>query len=90
MKHLVEVPAAFREQLNRSRETGIGYHVVAVVLKNGKTFEQVATSEGCVIEVRGYEEIPFSAHEIESVKVNHKRWNFRDYASERKTKAARA
>jgi hypothetical protein len=53
-------------------------------------FEQVATSEGYVIEVRGYEEIPFCAHEIESIKVNHKRWNFRDYSLERKIRAKAA
>ena len=47
-------------------------------LKDGRSFDQVATSEGCVIEVRGYKEIPFAAEDIASVSVNHKRWNFRD------------
>ena len=90
MKHLIEVPADFREQIKQSRETGLGYHVVSVALKDGRNFEQVAASEGCIIEVRGYEEIPFAAHEIESIKVNHKRWNFRDSAPKRKAKTARA
>ena len=90
MKHLVEVPADFRDRIKQSAETGLGYHVVSVALKDGRNFEQVAASEGCIIEVRGYEEIPFAAHEIQSIKVNHKRWNFRDCALERKTKTARA
>ena len=41
-------------------------------------FQQVVVSEGCVIAVRGYTEIPFDSHEIADMRVNHKRWNFRD------------
>ena len=78
MKCLVPIPGKFVEQLRRARETGIGYQVVSVALNDGRTFDQVATSEGCVIEVRGYKEIPFAPDEMASVMVNHKRWNFRD------------
>jgi hypothetical protein len=28
--------------------------------------------------MRGYREIPFQFDEVTTVKVNHKRWNFRD------------
>jgi hypothetical protein len=90
VKHLVEIPVPFREQLKRTTETGFGYHVISVVLKNGTMFEQVAASEGCVIEVRGYEEIPFKGEEVESIRVNHKRWNFRDASPERKARSATA
>ena len=64
--------------MKRSGETGIGYQVVSVELKDGTCFDQVVASEGCIIEVRGYEGIPFGPEEIESVIVNHKRWNFRE------------
>jgi hypothetical protein len=78
MKCLVQIPTRFVDHLNQNNETGIGYQVVSVALKDGRSFDQVATSEGCVIEVRGYKEIPFAAEDIASVSVNHKRWNFRD------------
>ena len=38
----------------------MGYHVVSVTLKSGKHFDQVVTSEGCVIQVRGHREVPFT------------------------------
>ena len=63
----------------------MGYPVISVVLKGGRCFDQVVASEGCIIEVRGYREIPFAPEEIESVIVNHKRWNFRE-ASEIRVK----
>ena len=77
MKRLSPVPSDFAEQLRRAGETGIGYQVVAVELKDGRKFEQVATSEGFFIAVRGHQEIPFSSDEVASLQVNHKRWNFR-------------
>jgi hypothetical protein len=91
MKCLVPIPNRFIDQLKRAEETGIGYQVVSVVLKDGRSFEQVATSEGCVIEVRGHQEIPFAPDDVESVSINHKGWNFRVGSDvHRKCKAASA
>jgi hypothetical protein len=91
MKCLVPIPGRFVDYLKRAEETGIGYQVVSVELKDGRSFDQVATSEGCIIEVRGYEEIPFATDDVASVKVNHKRWNFRDGSDARsKSRAAAA
>jgi hypothetical protein len=74
--------------MKRAKETGIGYKVVSVELKDGRSFDQVATSEGCIIEVRGYKEIPFASDDVISVHVTHKRWNFRDVSDARiKTRA---
>jgi hypothetical protein len=89
MKRLVQIPAGLVDPLERDTETGIGYQVVSVELKDGRSFDQVSTSEGCIIEVRGYKEIPFAADDIASVRVNHKRWNFRD-GSDARTKSRTA
>jgi hypothetical protein len=89
MKRLVLIPNEFVHQLKQDKETGLGYQVVSVTLKDGSLFEQVATSEGSVIQVRGYDEIPFSAEDVAAVRVNHKRWNFRDSSDTRlRAKAA--
>jgi hypothetical protein len=78
MKRLVPIPHEHASILKHHRETGMGYHVISVTLKNGKHFEQVLTSEGCVIQVRGHRDVPFSPEEVAVVDVNHKRWNFRE------------
>ena len=57
---------------------------------NGRCFDQVVASEGCIIEVRGYPEMPFEAEEIESVIVNHKHWNFREASDIRAKRRAAA
>jgi hypothetical protein len=55
----------------------MGYKIVSVQLRDGRLFEQVAVSEGHIIEVRGYKEIPFLPEDVASVSINHKHWNFR-------------
>ena len=77
--------------MKQGGETGIGYKVVSLELKDGRRFEQVVVSECCIIEVRGYEEIPFAPDDVSFVSVNHKCWNFRDVSDARvKSRAATA
>jgi len=91
MKRLVPIPCGCAEHLKNAEETGIGYQVVSVRLKDERLFEQVVISEGCIIEVRGYKEIPFTPDEGVSVSLTHKHWNFRDQSDTRaKSKAATA
>ena len=84
MRCLYPVPQGCLNDLKRGGETGIGYQIISVELKDGKCFDQVVASEGCIIEVRGYEEIPFAPEEVASVIVNHRRWNFRDGSDSRR------
>ncbi len=91
MKRIVPIPSGCVDHLKQAKETGIGYHVISVELKDGRAFDQVVASEGCIIEVRGYREIPFSPDDVVSVSINHKRWNFREGSDVRaKSRAATA
>ena len=80
MKCLVPLPPETADRLKREKETGFGYQVVSVQLKDGRNFEQVAVSEGCIIAVRDHSEVPFRFDEVATVTVNHKRWNFRKWS----------
>jgi hypothetical protein len=46
MKRLVPIPCGCAEHLKSVEETGIGYQVVSVQLKDGRVFEQVAHKRG--------------------------------------------
>jgi hypothetical protein len=69
MKRLVTIPNEWTDSLRRQEETGLGYHIVSVSLRDGRRFDQGVASEGC--------EVPFQQDEVASVRVNHRRWNFR-------------
>jgi len=89
MKCLFPVPQDCLAHLKQAPETGVGYQIVSVELKDGRCFDQAVVSEGCIIEIRGYDEIPFSPDDVLSVSVNHKRWNFREGSDSRfKARAA--
>ena len=57
-------------------ETGMGYQVVSVILKDGKRFDQAVVVEGRVTKIRGRKDIPFNADEIAKVILTHDKWNF--------------
>jgi hypothetical protein len=73
----VPIPPESVEQLRKDKKREWGYQFVSVTLKDGRRFEPAVASEGCIIEVKGHMDVPFSADDVESVAVTHKHWNFR-------------
>jgi hypothetical protein len=73
MKSLVPMPPETAAELKLQEETGIGYQVVS---------DQVVVSEGCIIAVKDFAVVPFRFDEVETVTVNHKRWNFRTWSDQ--------
>jgi len=54
----------------------MGYHVVSVVLKDGKRFDQVVVDQGYITQIRHYPSIPFTEEDIKDIVVTHDKWNF--------------
>ena len=54
----------------------MGYQVVSVVLKDGKTFDQVIIVEGRITQVRGLGDIPFTEEQIAQIILTHDKWDF--------------
>lgn len=72
------LPKVWSNFLLTKGETGMGYQVVAITLRDGRRFEDVAIIESNIIgEVRGHEDIPFEPKEIVSMELTHRRWQFR-------------
>ena len=63
-------------ELASKPETGMGYQVVTVLLKDGRRFDQVAVVEGQITEIRGRRDIPFAEGEIAEIILTHDKWNF--------------
>ena len=53
------------------RETGMGYQVVTVRLKDGRQFAGVAVVGGSISRIAGTESVPFADDDIESILVTH-------------------
>lgn len=52
-------------------ETGMGYQIATVVLRDGRRFERVTIVGGVITKVDGIEGIPFTESEISDIVVTH-------------------
>ena len=52
-------------------ESGMGYQIVTVLLRDGRRFEKVAIVGGTIASVDGYSDVPFDESDIEKILVTH-------------------
>lgn len=52
-------------------ETGMGYQITTVILKDGRRFPNVTIAGGIVTEVAGHGDIPFRDEEIADIVITH-------------------
>jgi hypothetical protein len=68
---MLQLGARWAESLADQAETGMGYHVVSIYLKDGRCFDRVVLIGGLISSVSGSQEIPFSEEEIARIVVTH-------------------
>ena len=57
-------------------ETGMGYQIASIVLKDGRRFDRVVIVEGNITQVKDVEGVPFSEDQIDQIIVTHDKWDF--------------
>jgi hypothetical protein len=62
--------------LDAQPETGMGYQIATIVLRNGQKFRQALIDSGYVIKIRGISGIPFEDSDIAEILVTHEKWDF--------------
>ena len=77
---MLQLSDRWGSRLRSQPETGMGYQVVSIVLRNGQRIDQVLVESGVITRVRGQDSIPFREDEIADLIVTHDRW---DFATER-------
>jgi hypothetical protein len=73
---MITLSKKWATELASKPETGMGYQVVSIVLKDGRKFDQVAVVEGRITEMRGRKDIPFTEEQIAQMILTHDKWNF--------------
>ena len=74
---MIELSAKWVKELAVMPETGMGYQVVSVILKNGNRFDQVTVVEGQITQLRGRKDIPFTEDQIAEIVLTHDKWDFK-------------
>jgi hypothetical protein len=57
-------------------ETGMSYHVVTVVLRDGRRYKQAVVVGGYLTKIRGFNAIPFAEADIDHFIVTHRKWDW--------------
>jgi hypothetical protein len=73
---MIRLSPKWTKELAAKPETGMGYQVVTVVLRDGRKFEQVVVVEGSITQIRRFQDIPFVEDEISQIIVTHDKWDF--------------
>jgi len=70
---MLALPETWASRLVSQPETGMGYQIATVLLKDGRRFERVTIAGGTITAIEGAASIPFSAGEISDIIVTHGR-----------------
>jgi len=73
---MLNIPDKFAKELVSQPETGMGYQIVNIILKDGRQFNQVVVVGGIITKIRGMDKIPFKEDEIDQIIVTHEKWDF--------------
>ena len=68
---MLQLGDRWADVLAGQRETGMGYQVVTIRLKDGRQFAGVTVVGGVVNRVEGAQSIPFAEDDIEHIVVTH-------------------
>ena len=67
----------FADYFRSQPETGMGYWIATIHLKDGRVFPQAAIVGGTVACIRNQETISFKEEEIDRFDVTHDKWDWR-------------
>jgi hypothetical protein len=71
------LPKIWQEFLAKKPETGMGYQIVSLQLKDGRKIEDVAIIQCSLIaEIRTQATINFNPEEIQEIELTHRKRNF--------------
>lgn len=71
MAKMLELSNKWAPVLLAQPETGMGYQITTVVLRDGRRFTNVTIVGGIITEIKGQEEIPFEEGDIVDIHVTH-------------------
>ena len=73
---MIKLSNKWASVLTTQPETGMGYQIASVILKDGRRFDQVVIVGGIIGQIKDIEGVPFTEEQIDQVIVTHDKWDF--------------
>ena len=74
---MIKLSDRWIHELIAQPETGMGYQIVSVILKDGTRHNQVVVDSGFITRAKGLDSIPFQESDIREINVTHDKWDFK-------------
>ena len=71
---MITLSTSWAQELVSQPETGMGYQIASIYLKNGQRYDQVMAVEGRITSIKDDHNIPFTEADIERIVVTHNKW----------------
>jgi len=68
---MIELSTEWLDYLIKKPETGMGYHIVSIVLRDGTRYDKVVVDGGYIAKIKEFSVIPFSNEDIQEIIVTH-------------------
>ena len=73
---MIKLSQKFIDALVQEPETGMGYQVADITLKNGRVYKDaIILNSEFISSVRGHDPIPFLTTDIKNIDITHNRFN---------------
>ena len=73
---MVTLSDSWGPKLVAQGETGMGYQIATIVLKDGSRFKQATIVGRNITKIRNLDQIPFKEEDIAEIIVTHEKWHF--------------
>lgn len=73
---MIKLSKKWIKELASKSETGMGYQVVTVILKDKREFCQTVVIDGQITLIRNLDNVPFTEDQIDQIILTHDKWNF--------------
>jgi len=73
---MIKLGTKWTDYLKNKPESGMGYQIVSIVLRNGIRYDQVVVDSGYITKIKGITVISFTDEDILEIIVTHDKWDF--------------
>ena len=73
---MIKLGTKWIDYLKNKPESGMGYQIVSIVLRNGIRYDQVVVDSGYITKIKGITVISFADEDILEIIVTHDKWDF--------------
>ncbi len=75
---IIKLSDAWIKYLVEQPETGMGYQVVTLKLKDGRIIPRAVIDSGYITKIKDMNDIDFTYEDIIAIEVTHDKWRFSD------------